>query len=100
MRLVFRLDRMSRSGDHRPFVEAGLPAVRFTEPFEDYAHQHQTPRIENGREYGDLVKYLNFKFLGNVVRINAEVLRRLALAPAAPDEVTLSGAVSPVRSFT
>lgn len=95
VRMVFRLDRLGRGGDHRPFVEAGLPAVRFTEPLENYDHEHQTPRTENGREYGDLVKFLNFRFLGNVARANAEVLRRLALAPAAPASVEVSGGVSP-----
>lgn len=95
VRLVFRLDRLGRGGDHRPFAEAGLPAVRFTEPLENYDHEHQTPRTENGREYGDLVKFLDFGFLGNVARVNAEVLRELALAPAAPREVTVSGGVSP-----
>lgn len=95
VRMVFRLDRLGRGGDHRPFVEAGLPAVRFTEPLENYDHEHQTPRTENGREYGDLVKFLNFRFLGNVARANAEVLRRLALAPAPPAFVEVSGGVSP-----
>jgi hypothetical protein len=94
VRLVFRLDRLGRGGDHRPFVEAGLPAVRFTEPLENYDHEHQTPRVENGREYGDLEKFLDFRFLGDVARDNAEVLRRLALAPAAPREVTLAGGVT------
>src|SRR6185369_1632181 len=55
----------------------------------------QTPRVENGREYGDLVKFLNFEFIGNVARANAETLRRLALAPAAPKDVTISGGVTP-----
>ena len=95
VRLVFRLDRLGRGGDHRPFFEAGLPAVRFTEPLENYDHEHQTPRVEDGREYGDLPKFLNFAFLGNVVRVNAEVLRQLALAPAPPSEVAVSGGVSP-----
>lgn len=95
VRLIFRLDRLGRGGDHRPFVEAGMPAVRFTEPLEDYAHEHQTPRIEGGREYGDLVKFLNFTFLGDVARVNAEALRQLALAPAAPAEVTVAGGVTP-----
>ena len=95
VRLVFRLDRLGRGGDHRPFVEAGLPAVRFTEPLENYDHEHQTPRTEDGREYGDLPKFLDFRFLGNVARVNAEVLRQLALAPAAPADVTLSGGVTP-----
>jgi hypothetical protein len=95
VRLVFRVDRLGRGGDHRPFVEAGLPAVRFTEPVENYDHEHQTPRVENGREYGDLIKFMSFPFLAEVTRINAEALRQLALAPAAPAEATLSGEVSP-----
>ena len=100
IRLIFRLDRYGRGGDHIPFVDAGLPAVRFTEPLEDYHHEHQTPRTENGIEYGDLTKYLNFEFLGNVARDNAEALRQLALAPAVPEEVTLSGAVTPDAKVT
>lgn len=95
VRMVFRLDRLGRGGDHRPFVEAGLPAVRFTEPLEDYDHEHQTPRVENGRSYGDILANLNFRFIGNVAWTNAEALRQLALAPAAPRSVTISGGVTP-----
>src|SRR5882672_5842646 len=95
IRMIFRVDRYGRGGDHYPFYKAGLPAVRFTEPLEDYNHQHQTPRTENGIEYGDFEKYLNFTFMGNVVRDNAEVLRQLALAPAAPTKARLTGAVTP-----
>ncbi len=95
VRLVFRLDRLGRGGDHRPFTEAGLPAVRFTEPLENYDHEHQTPRTENGRDYGDLVPSLDFRFIGNVARINAESLRQLASAPAAPRSVTVGGGVTP-----
>jgi hypothetical protein len=95
IRLVFRVDRYGRGGDHYPFYKAGLPAVRFTEPFEDYHHQHQTPRTEGGVQYGDFAKYLNAAFLGNVARDNAEALRQLALAPAAPVNARLTGAVTP-----
>lgn len=94
VRLVFRVDRYGRGGDHYPFYKAGLPAVRFTEPFEIYEHQHQTPRTENGVEYGDFAKYLNNALLGNVARDNAEALRQLALAPAPPTEAKLAGAVT------
>lgn len=100
IRLIFRHDRLGRGGDHQPFVDAGLPAVRFTEPLEDYHHEHQTPRVENGVEFGDQIKFLNFKFLGNVARENAEALRELALAPAPPENVTLSGAVTPDAKVT
>jgi hypothetical protein len=95
VRLVFRLDRLGRGGDHIPFVEAALPAVRFTEPVENYAHEHQTPRVEDGKEYGDLPRYLDFDFLARVAGVNAEVLGRLADAPAAPQDVVLSGGVTP-----
>jgi hypothetical protein len=95
IRMVFRIDRYGRGGDHYPFYKAGLPAVRFTEPLEDYNHQHQTPRTENGVEYGDLEKYLNFTFMGDVARDNAEALRQLAMAPAPPTKVRLTGAVTP-----
>ena len=95
IRMIFRQDRYGRGGDHYPFYKAGLPAVRFTEPLEDYNHQHQTPRTENGVEYGDFEKYLNFTFMGNVARDNAEVLRQLAMAPAPPTNGKLTGAVTP-----
>ena len=94
IRMIFRVDRYGRGGDHYPFYKAGLPAVRFTEPWEDYNHEHQTPRTENGIEYGDYAKYLNAAFLGNVARDNAEALRQLALAPHPPTEVHLSGGVT------
>src|SRR4029077_2692584 len=94
IRMIFRVDRYGRGGDHYPFYEAGMPAVRFTEPLEDYNHEHQTPRTENGVEYGDYAKYLNAALLGNVARDNAEALRQLALAPAPPAEVRLAGAVT------
>ena len=95
IRLIFRVDRYGRGGDHYPFYKAGLPAVRFTEPLEDYNHQHQTPRTENGIEFGDFEKYLNFTFMGDVARDNAEALRQLALAPAPPANAKLTGAVTP-----
>jgi hypothetical protein len=95
IRMIFRQDRYGRGGDHFPFYKAGLPAVRFTEPLEDYNHQHQTPRTENGVEYGDFEKYLNYTFMGNVARDNAEVLRQLAMAPAPPVGARLKGAVTP-----
>ena len=95
IRLIFRVDRYGRGGDHYPFYKAGLPAVRFTEPLENYDHEHQTPRTENGVEYADYEKFLNFTFLGNVALYNAEALRQLAMSPAPPEKAMLKGAVTP-----
>ena len=95
VRVIFRKDRFGRGGDHLPFVEAGDPAVRFTEPREDYRHQHQTPRVEDGVEYGDLPEFMDFDFLARVAEVNASALIRLANAPAPPTVVTVEGAVKP-----
>ncbi len=95
VRLVFRLDRFGRGGDHRPFAEAGLPAVRFTEPLEDYRHEHQTPRTEGGVEYGDLAKFMDFDFVAETADAVVKTLAEMANAPAPPRRVTLGGAVTP-----
>ncbi len=93
VRINFRKDRFGRGGDHLPFVEAGLPAVRFTEPREDYRHQHQTPRTEDGVEYGDLPKFMDFDFLAKVAGLNAQAALALANAPAPPTSAISEGAV-------
>ncbi|HKP45337.1 MAG TPA: M28 family metallopeptidase, partial [Pyrinomonadaceae bacterium] len=67
----------------------GFAAVRFTEPNEDYRHQHQNVRIENGVQFGDLPQYDDFNFIANVARINAASLAALALAPARPKNVAV-----------
>lgn len=87
--LVFRLDRYLRGGDHSSFNQSGFAAVRFTEFREDYHHQHQNVRTENGIEYGDLPKFVNFDYLAGVARLNAASLASLAAAPAPPSKVHL-----------
>jgi Zn-dependent M28 family amino/carboxypeptidase len=85
--LVYRLDRFLRGGDHRPFHERGFRAVRFSEVKENYDHQHQNIRVENGREYGDLPKFVDYEYCANVGRINAAAIATLALAPQPPENV-------------
>ena len=87
--LVFRLDRYLRGGDHSSFNREGFAAVRFTEFREDYDHQHQNVRRENGIEYGDLPKFVNYDYVANVARLNAATLASLASAPAPPANVRL-----------
>ena len=87
--LVFRLDRYLRGGDHYSFNQQGYAAVRFTEYREDYNHQHQNVRTENGIEYGDLPRFVNFDYVANVARLNAATLASLASAPAPPAQVRL-----------
>jgi len=87
--MVYRRDRYLRGGDHIPFLERGFPAVRFTEPNEDYTRQHQTLRTENGIKYGDLPEHVDFAYVADVARINAANLAMLALAPAKPKSVSV-----------
>jgi hypothetical protein len=87
--LVFRLDRFLRGGDHYSFNQQGFAAVRFTEFRENFNHQHQTPRSENGIEYGDLPKFVDYDYVGHVARLNAATLASLAAAPAPPANVKM-----------
>jgi hypothetical protein len=87
--LVFRHDRYLRGGDHFSFNEQGFAAVRFTEYRENYNHQHQNVRTENGIEYGDLPKFVDYAYAANVARLNAATLAELASAPAPPANVRL-----------
>jgi acetylornithine deacetylase/succinyl-diaminopimelate desuccinylase-like protein len=85
--MVYRRDRYLRGGDHIPFLERGFAAVRFTEPNENYQHQHQNVRVEGEVQYGDLPQFVDFAYIAQVARVNAAALASLALAPAAPKEV-------------
>ncbi|MDC2958970.1 M20/M25/M40 family metallo-hydrolase [Streptomyces gilvifuscus] len=84
VRVVYRRDRYLRGGDHIPFLERAYPAARFTEPAEDFAHQHQDVRVENGKQYGDLPEFCDFGFVARVAKVNAAALWTLAQAPGTP----------------
>lgn len=86
-RMIWRQDRYLRGGDHLSFNEEGFAAVRLTEWHENFNHQHQTVRTENGIEYGDLVKFVDYPQLANVTRVNVAALASLASAPAPPANV-------------
>jgi hypothetical protein len=87
--VIQRRDRYLRGGDHMPFLERGYAALRFTEPNEDFNHQHQNLRVENGVKIGDLIEYDDFDYIAKVARVNTAALATLALAPAAPQQVKM-----------
>jgi hypothetical protein len=93
--MIYRRDRYGRGGDHQPFLERGYAAVRFTEPNENYQHQHQNVRVQDGVQYGDLPEFDDFNYIADVARVNAAVLAALALAPARPKTVTFPTSLSP-----
>ncbi len=93
VRQIWRNDRFGRGGDHTELLNAGYPAVRITVGIEDYDHQHQDLRTENGRVYGDTVDEMDFAYLRRVTQLNVAALAKLAAAPM-PPEPTVKGAVS------
>ena len=88
--LVFRQDRYLRGGDHKPFNDLGVAAVRLTEPHENYAWQHQDVRLEGGVQYGDLPDNVDFAYVSRVARTVTAALHELAMAPARPPGVGVS----------
>src|ERR1700730_6657286 len=92
--MIYRRDRYGRGGDHQPFLERGYAAVRFTEPNENYHHQHQNVRVENGIQFGDLPEFDDFNYIARVARVNAASLAMLALAPARPKNAELAAGLS------
>lgn len=85
--MIYRRDRYLRGGDHIPFLERGFTAVRVTEVDEDYTHQHQNVRTENGVFYGDTPEFVDFEYTANVTRVNLISLASLAGSPARPKNV-------------
>ena len=96
VRQVWRADRMGRGGDHLPFQELGFPAIRFSVGVENYDHQHQDLRTENGTVYGDTVEFMDFAYLVKVTRLNVSALEKLAQSPMPP----VATAEAAVQTFT
>lgn len=93
--LIYRLDRFGRGGHHRPFCDAGFPGIRIMEAHENYTQQHQDIRNENGIEYGDKLKFVNFDYAAKLTAVNAINMASLASAPPPPSNVKIGGIVEP-----
>jgi peptidase M28-like protein len=87
VRIIYRRDRYLRGGDHISFLTQGYPGARFTEPHENYAHQHQDVRVENGVQFGDLIEFCDFAFTARVCKVNVASLWSMANAPGTPKNV-------------
>jgi hypothetical protein len=86
VRSINRRDRYLRGSDHLSYLQQGYPGLRFTEPAEDFAHQHQDVRVQDGKQFGDLPEFCDFGYIAGVARVNAAVLWSLAQAPATPGD--------------
>ena len=93
--MIYRLDRFGRGGHHRPFNDLGFAGIRIMEAHENYNHQHQDIREENGIKYGDVIDYVNFDYVKKLTAVNAINLASLAWAPPAPKNVAIGGVVQP-----
>jgi len=94
-KMIYRLDRFGRGGHHRPFNDAGFAGIRIMEMHENYTQQHQDIRTENGIEYGDKLKFVNFEYANKLTAVNAINLANIAWAPASPKDVKIGGIVQP-----
>ena len=90
--LNYRSDRYGRGGDQRYFQREGFTAVRVCEYCEDYERTHQDVRTENGTDYGDLAKYVDFPYLVRNIKVNLAAVMSLAQAPATPAKVRIANA--------
>ena len=89
IRLIWRRDRYLRASDHVSFQGQGYPAARFTEPRENFNHEHQNTQVVNGVQLGDLIQYVDFNYVARVTRVNAAALWALASSPSTPKNVQI-----------
>ncbi len=89
VKLIYRSDRFLRGGDQTPFMRNGFTATRMSEMNENFYHQHENVRVENGIQYGDLPEFMDFEYLRKVSAINLASLASLANSPDVPQEVKI-----------
>ncbi len=89
VRVIWRRDRYLRGSDHLSFQQQGYPAARFTEPRENFDHEHQNTQVVDGVQFGDLIEFVDFDYLARVAKVNAAALWSLATAPATPRGVQI-----------
>jgi hypothetical protein len=87
--IIYRLDRYLRGGDHSSFLQQGYAAARWTEPNENFAHQHQDVRVVNGTQYGDLPEFVDYEYVARVAKVNLATIWSLANAPGKVRNVTV-----------
>jgi hypothetical protein len=89
VRTIYRRDRYLRASDHVSFLQLGYPAARLTEEAENFAHEHQDVRVENGMQFGDLIEFCDFTYIAGVAKVNLATFWSLANAPGTPKNVVI-----------
>jgi hypothetical protein len=95
VRLIWRRDRYLRGTDSRSFQGQGYAAARFSEPRENFNHEHQNVRVENGVQFGDLAEFVDFGYTARVAKVNAAALWALASSPSTPKGLQIHTAPPP-----
>ena len=98
IRVIWRRDRYLRASDHVSFQGQGYPAARFTEPRENFNHEHQNVQVVNGVQFGDLIEFVDFDYIARVARVNAAALWALATSPGTPKNAQIH--TTPPGSFS
>lgn len=96
--LIYRPDRFLRGGDQTAFARNGFTAVRMSEMNENFYHQHENVREENGISYGDLPEFMDFEYLRKVSAVNLASLASLARSSGQPEQVQID--VRKLSNFT
>ncbi len=95
IRVIWRRDRYLRASDHVSFQGQGYPAARFTEPRENFDHEHQDTRVENGVQFGDLIEFVDFGYMARVAKVNGAALWSLATGPGTPKNLQIHATAPP-----
>ena len=95
IRVIWRRDRYLRASDHVSFQGQGYPAARFTEPRENFNHEHQNTQVVNGVQLGDLIQFVDFDYIARVAKVNGATLWSLATAPGTPKNVLIHATAPP-----
>jgi len=98
IRVIWRRDRYLRASDHVSFQGQGYPAARFTEPRENFNHEHRDVAVINGVQFGDLAEFVDFNYVARVARVNGAALWALATNPGTPKNLQIH--VSPPAGFS
>ena len=98
--MIWRRDRYLRGSDHISFQRQGYPAARFTEPRENFDHEHQDTRVVNGVQFGDLIEFMDFDYLARVAAVNGAALWSLATAPGTPKNLQIHTTPPPTLAGT
>ena len=89
VRVIWRRDRYLRGSDHISFQAQGYPAARFTEPRENFNHEHRDVAVVNGVQNGDLAEFVDFGYTARVAKVNGAALWALATGPGTPKNVQI-----------